>query len=246
MRGAGPGGFTAAQWLAERDPSRLAPLWAAADEVRRANVGDEVHLRGLIEISNHCVRQCHYCGVRAGNRTVTRYRMTADEIVACAQRARSFGYGTVVLQSGEDDGMTGEWVADVVSRIKTATGLAVTLSLGERPLDEIESWRRAGADRYLLRFETSDSALFERIHPARPGGVKSRIEMLKDVRRLGFEVGSGVMVGIPGQSYESLVADLALFREMDIDMIGIGPYIPHPATPLASVVSGPMDVPADE
>jgi biotin synthase len=178
------------QLLRERDPSRLEALWSAADDVRRAHVGAEVHLRGLIEISNHCRRQCLYCGLRAGNRDLPRYRMTAGEVVECAVRARGYRCGTVVLQSGEDDGLAAGWVADVIRRIKDATGLAVTLSLGERSREDLAAWRRAGADRYLLRFETSDRGLYEKIHPERPAETRSRLAKLWVNRLLGYEVGS--------------------------------------------------------
>jgi biotin synthase len=220
------------RWLLETDPARLELLWRAADATRRLQVGDAVHFRGLLEISNHCLRQCFYCGLRAGNREVSRYRMTATEILAGARQAQAYGYGTLVMQAGEDDGLTREWVADVVRRIKGETPLAVTLSLGERLPDELAAWREAGADRYLLRFETSNGALYEKIHPARHGRELDRFELLRLLGELGFEVGSGVMIGIPGQSYDDLVRDLELFRELDLDMIGVGPFIPHPATPL--------------
>lgn len=218
-------------WLTETDEARLDKLWQMADGARQAHVGEDVHLRGLIEISNHCLRQCHYCGLRAGNRKVTRYRMNADEIVACARQARDFGYGTVVLQAGEDEGLTCESIAAIVRRIKDEAGVAVTLSLGERTADELRTWREAGADRYLLRFETSNPELFTRIHPPRPGHRTPRMELLRALAPLGFEAGSGVMVGIPGQTYDDLVNDLLLFRELDLDMIGIGPFIAHPETP---------------
>jgi biotin synthase len=234
------------RWLSEREPSRLAPLWELADEARRSRVGDEVHLRGLIEISNWCARQCLYCGIRAGNRSISRYRMTNGEIVACAEQARRFGYGTVVLQAGEDDGLTTERVADAVRTIKAATGLAVTLSLGERTVDDLAAWRRSGADRYLLRFETSNVELFDKIHPPQAGKSQPRVALLRELRRMGYEVGSGVMVGIPGQRYDDLVSDLMLFKELDLDMIGIGPFIPHPGTPLGAVTPAEADVPADE
>ena len=220
------------RWLKETDPGALEELWRRADETRRAHVGDEVHLRGLIEISNHCVRQCAYCGVRAGNREIERYRMTADEILACAHDALDFGYGTVVLQAGEDYGLKAEWVTAVVRRIKAETGLAVTLSLGERADDELRAWREAGADRYLLRFETSDEDLYRRIHPSLPGKLSDRVALLLHLRDLGYEIGSGIMVGIPGQTYETICNDIDLFRRLDMDMIGIGPYIAHPGTPL--------------
>lgn len=226
------------RWLAEENPGTLESLWQLADQVRERFVGDKVHLRGLIEISNYCVRQCGYCGIRAGNRTVERYRMSAEEILACARQAAAYGYGTVVLQSGEDYGIERDWLSRVIRRIKEETGLAVTLSLGERPLADLAAWRAAGADRYLLRFETSDEDLYRHIHPPRPGDGNAatsphdRIELLLKLREMGYEIGSGIMVGIPGQTLASVAADLELFRALDLDMIGVGPYIPHPETPL--------------
>lgn len=224
------------EWLREDDPRALARLERAADRLRREHVGDEVHLRGLIEFSNHCDRSCAYCGLRAGNRGLKRYRMSQDEIVACALHASRLGYGTVVLQSGEDHGFTVDWMAEVIRGIKSRTGLAVTLSLGERADRELLAWRQAGADRYLLRFETSNRSLYERIHPAQPGQDRDRLAMLRGLRQMGYEVGSGVMVGIPGQTYEDLATDIELFRELDLDMIGVGPFIPHPRTPLGRPV----------
>jgi biotin synthase len=219
------------RWLRETDPVALETLWQEADRVRKEHVGEEVHLRGLIEISNHCLRQCHYCGLRAGNRDITRYRMQPDEIVACAKQAHGFGYGTVVMQAGEDEGLTVDMVTDIVRRIKHDVGVAVTLSLGERTVDELRAWNEAGADRYLLRFETSNSDLFTRMHPPRGGKRLSRMELLRQLAPLGYEAGSGVMIGIPGQSYDDLANDLLLFRELDLDMIGVGPFIAHPETP---------------
>ncbi|MGO8684467.1 MAG: [FeFe] hydrogenase H-cluster radical SAM maturase HydE [Thermoleophilia bacterium] len=221
-------------WLRQTDPACLERLWRAADQTRRETVGDEVHLRGLVEIGNYCVRQCGYCGLRAGNREIERYRMSADEIVACARRAREFGYGTTVLQAGEDYGITAPWVSDVIRRIKAETGLAATLSLGERASDDLRTWRLAGADRYLLRFETSDNELYELIHPSLPGRLSDRIALLRLLNELGYEVGSGIMIGIPGQTYDSVADDIDLFRQLDLDMIGVGPYIAHPATPLGA------------
>ena len=227
-------------WLRQGDQSRLNVLWRCADDVRRENVGDAVHLRGLIEISNHCGRQCHYCGLRAPNRELRRYRMSMGEILACAREAESLGYGTVVIQSGEDFGLTTEWVANVVRRIKADTALAVTLSLGERGADELAAWRQARADRYLLRFETSNRKLLESIHPSLPGQRSDRFAILGQLRELGYEVGSGVMVGIPGQTYDDLADDIVWFRKLDLDMIGIGPFIPHPGTPLGQAQAGAL------
>ncbi len=222
-------------WLREEEPARRELLYRRADETRRCSVGDEVHLRGLLEISNYCVRSCAYCGLNAGHSALTRYRMSAAEIMECVQDILAFGYGTVVMQSGEDYGIEAGWMADVVRRIKSETPLAVTLSLGERPEGELIAWKRAGADRYLLRFETSDAALYDRIHPPLAGRVSDRIAMLKRLRQIGYEIGSGVMIGIPGQTFESLANDLELFRALDLDMIGVGPYLPHPATPLGKM-----------
>jgi biotin synthase len=221
-------------WLREENPERLKELWHRADETRRLRVGDAVHLRGLVEISNFCARQCAYCGLRSANNHLTRYRMPMDEIFTAAQQAVEFGYGTVVLQAGEDYGISAQSLADVVRRIKKETPLAVTLSLGERPDEDLVAWREAGADRYLLRFETSDRALFDAIHPPLGNQKCDRIAILRKLRKLGFEVGSGVMIGIPGQTYASVADDIELFRELDLDMIGIGPFIPHPATPLGN------------
>jgi biotin synthase len=229
-------------WLREKRAERLGELYRLADETRRRNVGDEVHLRGLIEVSNCCVRDCAYCGLRAGHRALTRYRMNAEEILGCVRKAVDYGYGTVVLQSGEDYGIATEPMAEIIRRIKSETNLAVTLSFGERPNEDLACWRAAGADRYLLRFETSDAKLYGRIHPplaaphVRPEGSVSegsdRIAILRGLGELGYEVGSGVMIGIPGQTYESLAEDIELFRTLDLDMIGVGPYLPHPNTPL--------------
>jgi biotin synthase len=218
--------------LREDNPNRLEALWRLADDARRANVGDDVHLRGLIEFSNNCVRRCGYCGISAENRSVRRYRMRPDEIVQCARMAHGFGYGSVVLQSGEDYGVTRDWMTEVIRLIKAELPLAVTLSVGERHPEELRAWRAAGADRYLIRFETSNPALYSAIHPDLPGRVSDRFAILRTLKELGYEAGSGVMVGIPGQTYEDLASDIQAFQDLDLDMIGIGPYLPHPATPL--------------
>ncbi len=160
--------------------------------------------------------------------------MSHEEIVNCAEAARQFGYGTLVVQAGEDPQLTGEFIAEIIKEIKDRFDLAVTLSLGERSNRDLLLWRQAGADRYLLRFETSNRALFNRIHPALVGKRINRLEMLARLSDMGYEIGSGVMCGIPGQSFEDLARDIQFFARMDLDMIGVGPYIPHPATPLAA------------
>ncbi len=221
-------------WLKEKDGKRLQELWRLADTARSRHVGDEVHLRGLIEISNYCVRQCGYCGLRRDNAKLERYRMTEEEIMACVHEAGKYGYGTVVLQSGEDYGIETQWLANIIRSIKAETQLAVTLSMGERPDADLEKWRESGADRYLLRFETSDADLYRLIHPSLSGKTSDRVAILGCLREMGYEIGSGVMIGIPGQTYASLARDIELLCELDLDMIGVGPYIPHPETPLGT------------
>lgn len=220
------------KWLRTEDEYQLAKLWQMADEVRKRNVGDAVHLRGLIEISNICARDCGYCGISAGNTELERYRMPEEEILDCAREAVSFGYGTVVMQAGVDYGIDKDWMTGLIRRIKSETELAVTLSLGERTEEEYLAWKDAGADRYLLRFETSNKELYDKIHPRLPGESSDRISILRRLKEIGYEAGSGVMIGIPGQTYEDLANDILLFKTLDLDMIGVGPYIPHHATPL--------------
>ncbi|MCX7982603.1 MAG: [FeFe] hydrogenase H-cluster radical SAM maturase HydE [Syntrophales bacterium] len=223
-------------WLREEDPARLERLWREADCVRAKNVGDQVHLRGLIELSNICVRKCAYCGINAGNKNLIRFRMTEEEIRSAARLACELNLGSVILQSGEDYGFTKEKISRIIKLIKQETPLAVTLSLGERSLNELTAWREAGADRYFLRFETSNRSLYNRLHPPLPGKTSDRIFLLQKIKELGYETGSGIMIGLPGQTYIDIARDILLFRELDLDMIGVGPYIPHPATPLAQEV----------
>jgi biotin synthase len=237
-------------WLRCHNPEKLESLWQMADQERARRVGDCVHLRGLVEISNHCVRSCHYCGISTANMTLDRYRMQHNEILDCARQAVAFGYGTLVLQAGEDPGLDAQGVADLIRALKSTTPLAITLSLGERTPAELELWRTAGADRYLLRFETSDRELFARIHPPRNNQTAcDRITLLRIIQSLGYETGSGIMVGIPGQTYDSIARDVLLFRDLDLDMIGVGPYLSHPASPMARATStdaGAQQVPATE
>lgn len=232
-------------WLTAEDPEVLEALFGLADKIRQREVGNAVQLRGLVELSNHCVRSCTYCGLRAPLRQ-QRYRMSFREVLACAQEAVRAGYGTIVLQSGEDPGLTADYVADLVRAIRQETPLAITLSLGERGRDELEAFRKAGADRYLLRFETSNQALFEAIHPPLTGQSSSRLQILQWLRELGFEVGSGVMVGIPGQTLGDLARDVALFAELELDMIGLGPFLPHPGTPLGEDAADRLLIPFGE
>ena len=178
------------------------------------------------------MRACGYCGLRAGNREIERYRMSEDEVLACAHDAKAWGWGTVVIQSGEDYGLKTEWIAGIVRRIKAETGLAVTLSLGERPDEDLAAWREAGADRYLLRFETSDEELYRLIHPDLPGRVSDRFRILAQAARAGLRAGERRHDRHPRPDVRERRRRHRTFRGLDLDMIGIGPYIAHPVTPL--------------
>jgi biotin synthase len=219
------------RWLREDDPARLDALYTAADLTRREHVGDAVHLRGLIELSNICSCRCSYCGIGAELRELRRYRLDEAQVMQSAARAVDRGYGTLVLQAGEDAGLEVGWVARLIERLRRETGLAISLSLGHRPEAELARWREAGADRYLARFETTDPELYAALHPHAPD-VGERVGLLRRLRHLGYQVGSGMLVGLPGQSYASLARDLLLLHQLGLQMVGLGPFLAHPDTPL--------------
>ncbi|BEV71407.1 [FeFe] hydrogenase H-cluster radical SAM maturase HydE [Paludibacterium sp. THUN1379] len=220
--------------LGMQDDAALEVLRAAAEAMLLDKVGAGVSLRGLIEFSNVCISDCLYCGIRMHNRQVDRYTLSDDEIVESARWCAEKGYGSVVLQSGErrDARFVDRLVANVRA-IKQATrserqpeGVGITLCVGEQSREDYQRLFEAGAHRYLLRMETFSPALFARIHPAHQH-YETRRACLKTLREVGFQVGTGVMIGIPGQTLEDLADDLLAFRTLDIDMIGMGPYIPH-------------------
>jgi biotin synthase len=217
------------------DPACDAALTAAADRVRARCVGDEVHLRGLIEFTNRCAQNCLYCGLRRDNRQVQRYRLTPDQIIDLATKAASYGYRTVVLQSGEGNFYKREELCEILRAIH-ALGVAITLSIGEKPRAEYEAYRAAGADRYLMRIETTDRWLYEQMSPGM--SFENRVRCLRDLKELGYELGTGCLVGLPGQTIESLADDLLFFRDIGADMIGIGTFIPNPQTPLGEGAGG--------
>ena len=207
----------------------------AADKVRYKYVGNGIHLRGLIEFSNICRRNCLYCGLRRDNKKIERYRLNTQMIVELAKKAKSYGYKTVVLQSGEDIFFTADILADIIKKIKELD-LAITLSIGERSFSEYEILKKAGADRFLLRIETTDKNLYDQMDPGM--SFINRKRCLSDLKKLGYEVGTGCLVGLPGQSLASLAQDILFFKKIDADMIGIGPLIPNGDTPLAGVKPG--------
>ena len=213
-------------------------LYRRADDVRREAVGDAVHLRGLIEFSNIFRNDCLYCGIRRGNRQVQRYRMTDEELVETAKRAAALGFQTIVLQSGEDMHFDQARMCRVIEQIKRLD-VALTLSVGERDYGDFKAFREAGADRYLMRIETTDRDLYNRLNPGM--SWERRHECLLMIRELGYELGSGIMVGLPGQTVESIADDLLYLKDIGIDMAGIGPFIPHPETPLAGEAGGTLE-----
>ena len=204
-------------------------IFRLADETRKNFVGDEVHLRGLIEFSNICKRNCKYCGLQSGNKTVERYRLSEEEIINFAKKGVSYGYKTIVLQSGEDDFFDADRMCKIIRQIKNLD-VALTLSIGEKSYDEYKAYKEAGANRYLLRIETTDEKLYSKLHPNM--SFENRVKCLDNLKKLGFELGSGCLVGLPEQSNESLANDILFFEDIKADMIGIGPFIPHEQTPL--------------
>lgn len=211
-------------------------LFKLADHIRQQYVGDEVHLRGIIEFSNYCVKNCLYCGLRQDNKKINRYRLTAEEIVEISRQAAKLGFKTLVLQSGEDPFYSGEMLAKIIARLKAENNVAVTMSVGDRSKKDYHLMREAGADRYLLKHETADAKLFSHLRPGTT--LAGRLKRLYWLKELGFQIGAGNMVGLPGQTIETLVDDILLLRKLDVEMAGIGPFIPHHQTPLKSEVGG--------
>jgi biotin synthase len=230
-----------AEWLvplleSEGEEERL--LLNAADRLRAETMGEAVHLRGIIEFSNYCRKNCGYCGLRRDNRKLARYRLTREEIMEAAIKAWQIGYRTIVLQSGEDLYFSTELMADIIREIKSRTELAITLSMGERDKSTYSAWKKAGADRYLLRIETTDEKIFKKLHP--DDDLNERKRCLFDLKELGFQLGSGVMVGLPGQDALSLAEDVIWMHELGVEMVGIGPFIVHPETPLKDEKGGTL------
>ncbi len=218
-----------------KDDSQNNRLFKLADETRKKYVGDEVHLRGLIEFSNICRCKCKYCGLQSTNKSIERYRISPDDIILYAQKAVELGYKTIVLQSGEDEFYTRDVMCGIIKGIKKLD-VSLTLSIGEKSYEDYLAYYEAGADRYLLRIETTDRNLYEKMHPH--VDFENRIRCLKDIKKIGYEVGTGCLVGLPNQTVESLADDILFFKKIGADMVGIGPFIPHPETPLKDADKG--------
>lgn len=215
-------------------------LYRLADQINERENHGVVHIRAILEFSNVCRRKCRYCGLNSANAQISRYRMEEDEIIACALAAWSAGYRTIVLQSGEDPYYGREMVGRLIRRIKERCDMAVTLSLGERTREEYAWWKECGADRYLLKHETSDAEIYAALHPC--GTLEIRLACLRWIGELGYETGSGFMIGLPGQTASTIAGDILTLRDLHCDMAGIGPFIPHPDTPLREHPSGSTEL----
>ena len=219
--------------LSLENKTDIIDLYLRADEVRKQYCGDEVHLRGIIEFSNNCEQDCLYCGLRKNNHEIERYRMDLEEIVETAKTINSFGIRTIVLQSGEDSYYSREYVKEIITAVRNELDMAITLSLGEREFKDYEAWREAGADRYLLKHETANSELYSIYHLEQ--SLEERITHLRFLKSIGFQIGSGNLIGLPRQTVEDIADDIILCRELDVDMASISPFIPSPETPYRGI-----------
>ena len=224
--------------LRATDDGQLDLLFNFADRVRREFVGGGVLLRGIIEFSNSCRNTCQYCGLSRSNVRLHRYRLTSDEILAATENVDQAGIKTIVLQSGEEDNLDADWLRQVVEEIKWRFDVAVTLCVGERSRVEYQAWKEAGADRYLLKIETSDPGLYGELHPGM--SFENRTRCLRDLAELGYQTGSGNLVGLKGQTVASLAGDIQFFQQGNFDMVSPSPFIPHPQTPLAREPAGDL------
>jgi biotin synthase len=216
-------------------------LFFLARQARDKVYGPNVFMRGLVEFSNYCQQDCMYCGIRMSNDDADRYRLDIDSIISCCKTGRLLGYKTFVLQGGEDPSITDDWLLDLVKSIKfEIPDCAITLSVGERPYESYKALYEAGADRYLLRHETANEALYNKLHPNMT--FKNRMECLNSLKEIGFQVGAGFMTGLPGQVNKDYVKDLMFLEQFNPHMVGIGPFIPHGDTPLKNALSKGIDI----
>lgn len=228
--------------LENRDSDTADYLFAQAREVREGAYGKNVYMRGLIEFTNYCKNDCYYCGIRRSNRCAERYRLTEEQIVDCCDMGYALGFRTFVLQGGEDPYYTDERMCGIVRSIKQKyPDCAVTLSIGEKSFETYKAYREAGADRYLLRHETANAGHYGKLHPPELS-PENRKRCLYDLKALGFQVGCGFMVGSPYQTAGNIIDDLVFIKELDPEMVGIGPFIPHHDTPFKDEKAGTMEL----
>lgn len=228
--------------IENRTPESADRLRELAVRVRREHYGNAVYIRGLIEISNICKNDCIYCGIRCSNRDCDRYRLTKEDILSCCDEGYALGFRTFVMQGGEDPHFDDDLLCDIVRSIKGKyPDCAVTLSMGERSRESYERLFAAGADRYLLRHETADAEHYSKLHPSNMS-FENRMRCLRDLKDIGFQTGCGFMVGSPYQTYAHIAKDLKFIEEFKPQMCGIGPFIPHKATPFASFAAGTVEL----
>ena len=215
-------------------------LFRAADEARQEWCGDAVHLRGIIEFSSVCSRNCAYCGLRRSNTALLRYTMSADEILRVVSEAQQQGVRTIVLQSGENDAEQADRLPEIIAAVKRESAVAVTLCVGVKSFDFYKACRESGADRYLIKHESASPSLYNRFHP--DSRLQSRLSALSTLRDLHYQVGTGCIIGLPGQTSLDLAHDLLLTQGLDVDMAAFGPFVPHPDTPLAWAPPGDLNL----
>ena len=218
----------------------LEEIFSFADSVRKQYAGDGILLRGIVEFSSFCRNACSYCGINRTNERLSRYRLSREEVLSSVDKIAGCGIRTVVLQSGEDNELDAGWLADIVRSITQRHDMAVTLSVGEWDTGTYRFWREAGAGRYLLKIETTDPDIYTALHPDM--SLANRLRCLDDLRSLGYQTGSGIIIGLKGQTMDSLVSDILFFRERNFDMIGIGPFIPHGETVLKNEETGSVSM----
>ena len=226
--------------LALEEEKELSILFDYADSVRKKFVGDEILLRGLVEFSNYCRNTCFYCGLNKYNTKLQRYRLSNEQIMNAVQEIADAKIKTVVLQSGEDDALDVYWLKDLIERIKAKYDMVITLSVGERSYNDYQLWKQAGADRYLLKIETTDKELYGSLHSKM--SFENRLQCSRNLKALGYQNGSGCLVGLKGQTIRSLAKDIIFFKEENFEMIGIGLFIPHEVTPLKSEPVGNLNL----
>lgn len=227
---------------ATQDLNVLQLLRDNAVRTAREQFGLGIYIRGLVELSSYCYQDCLYCGLRRSNKSAERYRLTHDEVMKCAAEGYKLGFRTIVLQGGEDGTHTDKWLEKLIHDIRTTyPDMAITLSLGERSRESYELLKNAGANRYLLRHEAANSALYQSLHPT-GRGLEHRLECARNLKELGYQLGMGMMIGVKGQTIDNIVEDLMLIKSMECQMVGIGPFLPHKATPLGSEPAGELNL----
>ena len=229
--------------LLEDDSKETAEFLAErANAVKKEIYGTDVYIRGLIEFTNYCKNDCYYCGIRRGNGKVDRYRLTKEQILDCCKTGYELGFRTFVLQGGEDGYFTDERIVDIVKAIKAGyPDCALTLSIGEKSYESYKAFYDAGADRYLLRHETANECHYGRLHP-KELSLANRKQCLYDLKKIGYQVGCGIMVGSPFQTTENLIEDLKFIKDLNPNMVGIGPFVPHKDTPFRDYTQGSLEL----